>query len=141
MRRAAALLLAALVACPQVSPTAAPRARWAAQGLSSYAYTLRRSCFCPQEIAKAMTVEVRSGAASSVSYADTGAAVPDAFRPKQTRIEDYFDLIETTLAKGGTAKTEFDASRGHPTSILADPFPNAVDDETLYTISDLKPLP
>ena len=131
------VLLVGLSACPDPQLGNA-RQVWASQGLSNYSYRVQRSCFCP--VAQPMILEIRSNTLASIVYADTQTPVPDGERPKQIRIEDYFDLIDSVRAKGGTVKAEYDATRGHPTTISSDPIPNAVDDETYYTISNLKPL-
>jgi hypothetical protein len=133
------LSMLGLVACSTPSPTLEGRALWASKNLSNYSYTLQRSCFCEAGIAKAMRLEVRDGVLTSAKYADSGLAVPANFQPKTFKIEAFFDLIDSTRAKGGTVENlEFDPIFGYPTKMKLDPIPQAVDDESFHSLSDLK---
>jgi hypothetical protein len=131
-----------LVACSTPSLTLEGRALWNSKNLSSYSYTLQRSCFCEAKFAKAMRLEVRNGALSSVKYVDSGLDVTENdLRPNIFRIEAFFDLIDTTLASGGTVEPLiFDSAFGYPTRMNVDPIPDAADDGTDYFLSDLKAL-
>jgi hypothetical protein len=46
------------------------------------------------------------------------------------------DQAEQARANGAEVTVDRDPADGHPTAIRIDPAPNAVDDETCYTISD-----
>ena len=130
-----------LVACSTPSLTLEGRTLWASKNLSMYSYTLQRSCFCPQEYTKAMRLEVRSGALTSVKYLDSGADVPAQMQPSVFRIEAFFDLIDSTQKKGGQVNNlNFDATFGYPTQMNLDPIPLAADDETSYSLSNLQAL-
>jgi hypothetical protein len=135
------LFAGSLMACAPASPTFEGRNLWTSKSLINYSYTLQRSCFCPLEITKAMRLEVRDGALTSVKYVDSGVDVAANFRPNIFKIEAFFDLIDSTRAKGGTVENlSFDAALGYPTQINLDPIPLAVDDESYYKLSDLKSL-
>jgi hypothetical protein len=130
-----------LTACAATSTTLEGRTLWNSKNLGNYTYTLRSVCFCPLEYTKAMRLEVRNGSLSSVKYVDSGADVPDNFRPNTFKIEAFFDLIDSTRAKGGKVENlSFDAVFGYPTQMYLDPIPQAADDEVGYTITDLKAL-
>jgi Family of unknown function (DUF6174) len=135
------LIAGSLMACAPSSLMLEGRNLWTSKNLSTYSYTLQRSCFCPLEITKAMRLEVRDGALTSVKYVDSGADVPANFRPNIFKIEAFFDLIDSTRAKGGTVENlSFDAALGYPNQMNLDPIPLAVDDESYYKLSDLKVL-
>ena len=135
------LSMIGLIACSTPSLTLEGRTLWASKDLSSYTYTLQRSCFCPEEYSKAMRLEVRNGALTSVIYVDSAADVPAQMRPTVFKIEAFFDLIDSTQKKGGHVNNlQFDAKIGYPTQINLDPIPEAIDDETSYSLSDLKAL-
>jgi hypothetical protein len=134
------LSMIGLIACSTPSLTLEGRTLWASQNLSSYTYTLQRSCFCPEEYTKAMRLEVRNGALTSVKYVDSGADVPAKVRPGVFKIEAFFDLIDSTLASGTVENLAFDATFGFPTQMNLDPIPMAADDETAYSLSNLKAL-
>ena len=130
-----------LVACSTPSLTLEGRTLWASKNLSMYSYTLQRSCFCPQEYTKAMRLEVRNGALTSLKYLDSGADVPAQMQPTVFRIEAFFDLIDSTQKKGGHVNNlKFDATFGYPTQMYLDPIPLAADDETSYSLSNLQAL-
>jgi hypothetical protein len=141
MRVLSLLCLLGLISCIAIPSTLEGRTLWNSKNLSSYSYTLQRSCFCPLEITRAMRLEVRNGSLVSIKYGDSGADVAENLRPNVFKIEAFFDLIDSTLAKGGTVgKLSFDATFGYPTQMNLDPIPLAVDDETNYVLSDLKAL-
>jgi Family of unknown function (DUF6174) len=124
-----------------VSPTLEGRALWASKNLNSYVYTRQIGCFCPEQYTKAMRLEVRNGSLTSAKYVDSGLDVPANFRPTMFKIEAFFDLIDSTRAKGGTVENlEFDPIFGYPTKMNFDPIPQAVDDESFHSLSDLKAL-
>ena len=129
-------------ACSTTTPALEARNLWTSKNLTSYAYTLQRSCFCPSEITKAMRLEVRNASLTSIKYIDSGLDVPANFQPTNLfKIEAFFDLIDSTRAKGGTVgNLKFDAVFGYPTQMNLDPIPLAVDDETYYFLTDLKAL-
>jgi Family of unknown function (DUF6174) len=136
------LFMLGLVACSTPSPTLEGRTLWNAKNLSNYSYTLQRSCFCEVGIAKAIRLEVRNGTLSSVKYVDSGLEVTENnLRPNIFKIEAFFDLIDTTLAEGGTVEPlSFDSTFGYPTRMNVDPIPDAADDGIDYFLSDLKAL-
>jgi Family of unknown function (DUF6174) len=136
------LFMLGLVACSTPSPTLEGRALWASKNLSNYSYTLQRSCFCEAGIAKAMRLEVRNSTLSSVKYVDSGLDVTENnLRPNIFKIEAFFDLIDSTFARGGTVEPlSFDSAFGYPTRMNVDPIPDAADDGTDYFLSDLKAL-
>jgi hypothetical protein len=135
------LSMLGLAACSISSPTLESRALWNSKNLSSYSYTLQRLCFCLTDFTKAIKLEVRNGALTSVKYVDSGADVPDNIRPNIFKVESFFDLIDSTEAKGGKVDgLKFDATLGYPTQISLDPIPLAADDEILYKLLDLSPL-
>jgi Family of unknown function (DUF6174) len=135
------LSMLGLVACTAIPSTLEERSLWTSKNLTSYSYTLQRGCFCATDALKAMRLEVRNGTLTSIKYVDSGLDVPENLRPNIFKIEAFFDLIDSTRAKGGTVeKLSFDATLGYPSQMLIDPIPDATDNAITYNISDLKAL-
>jgi Family of unknown function (DUF6174) len=135
------LSILGFVACTAIPSTLEARALWNSKNLTSYVYTKQIGCFCPEDYTKAMRLEVRNGTLISAKYVDSGLDVPANFQPKTFKIEAFFDLIDSTRAKGGTVENlEFDATFGYPTKMKLDPIPQAVDDESFHSLSDLEAL-
>jgi Family of unknown function (DUF6174) len=135
------LLLMLVVACSSPSLTLEGRTLWTSKNLSSYGYTLKRSCFCGEDVTRPMRLEVRNGKLGSAVYIDSGVNVPEQFRPGTFKIEAFFDLIDATRNNGGTVDgLHFDATFGYPTQMNLNPILNATDGEISYMISDLGAL-
>jgi hypothetical protein len=125
----------------QLVELAQARARWADGGLTSYAVTQRRICFCPPPFE--WTVVVENGQPSFVS------AVLDPSVPDRTgellalglsmSVEDLFDWIESQIRGGGEIDVTYDADLGYPVHVAADPVPGAVDDEISWELKDVTP--
>jgi hypothetical protein len=136
---AASLALLSGCATPAPSPGAEladPRGRWAAAGLSSYAYDLEVSCFCIHRGRYA--VEVRSGEVASVRDAQSGDPSPHSRARWVVTVDQLFAAIAQAEAAGTPVRAEYHPALGHPTEaevgLLAD------DSGTLYRIENLRPL-
>jgi hypothetical protein len=111
------------------------RALWAAQSVSSYAFTQRRLCFCI-EGGVAVRVEVENGVVASRTRVDDGEPVsPDAAQ-YYLSVPDLFDFIEETLEREpADLKIVYDQTLGYPTLVEIDYVEMAIDDELTYEIS------
>ena len=48
---------------------------WQEQGLRNYDFTVERQCFCPEDWRGPVNIQVRDGAAVSITYVSDGSAV------------------------------------------------------------------
>jgi hypothetical protein len=111
------------------------RALWLAAGISSYRYSLERSCFCQRESLGPVVIEVRRGEVETRRYA-TGAPVDPQFAEIFTTIPGLFDLIESALDLPAAAvSVRYHRVLGYPQSIQIDWLAGAADDEVSYRIT------
>lgn len=97
----------------------AAKARWAQQGLQDYRFAVQRSCFCPSTYTRRYRIDVVGGKAfDAPRWVDDIDTVPKLFAVVQRQIDGDGELSVT-----------YDDATGMPTSIGADPIPEAVDDE------------
>lgn len=113
------------------------RLRWERNGSPSYTFHYTRHCFCPQ---LDLRVTVTAGAVTAIHdlvgdtafvTLDPAYAIPALF----DRIQDFIDRPVAQLT------VTYEASRGIPLSVAADPIANAVDDENGFTIAEFAALP
>lgn len=147
MRRSSFLLTSLLAAalasgCSDVvapvdrSELDANRQKWAEHGYTSYAFSLRMDCFCA--INGPVTVLVVADSALQVTLQSTGEVLNAPWIPT---IKKLFDFIDQTIARpGASLHVTYDPTLGFPTAIVADPVPNAVDDEVTYTVTNVSRL-
>jgi hypothetical protein len=106
------------------------RANWAARGLRSYKFTVQKSCFCPEEYTKAVTITVQNGVAID--------------SPGHLRAYDTVDKLLDTIGEALTNKADqinMDFHRdGWPRSFYIDQSQRIADEEYGLTVTDLTPL-
>lgn len=111
------------------------RALWSRSGVTSYRYTISRSCECVPESAGPVTIDVRdglvvdrryeSGAAVNLQYSEVFTTVPGLF----AIIQDAVDLPAASIA------VRYNKDLGYPESIAIDQVAGAVDDEVSYRVT------
>jgi hypothetical protein len=122
------------------SQLALARTRWASAGISSYRYTISRSCECLPESAGPVVVEVREGQIIDRRY-ETGAAVSPQYADVFTSVPGLFDLITVALtAPAASLSVRYHPEIGYPESIAIDWVAGAVDDEISYRITGFMAL-
>ncbi|MEM7326897.1 MAG: DUF6174 domain-containing protein [Actinomycetota bacterium] len=116
---------------------AAARARFAAQGYTSYGMTIQRSCFCPLEYVGPFDVVVRNGELVSAVTTDSDRrSVPlDA---RTLTVAGLFDSIEEGF-NSYRMEVDFDKRTGVPTRISIDRIAALMDDETTTTVWNFTP--
>ena len=106
------------------------RRQWAAQGLHSYRFTIQRSCFCPEEYTRPVTITVREGAAVDA---------PEHLVAYST-IERLLDTVATAHAsKADQLDVTYDPG-GWPQRVFVDQNKLMADEEYSLTITDVHPL-
>ena len=110
-------------------------AKWNKVNISNYEFTLRVSCFCPQEVAGPHVIKVVD---------DTIAFVNDRpYDPLTTgqlmTINELFTFIETGISRNPYKKTlEFNSTYGYPQYVFFDYSKTMVDEEIGYHVSGFK---
>jgi hypothetical protein len=117
----------------------AARAEWERQGISSYRYTVRRSCECLPEATAPARVEVRDGRTVSVVAATSVSQVrPEAFGEYDT-VEELFAVIEEAIARDPYRFTaRYDERLGYPLGYSVDFDREYVDDEGGLAITEFE---
>ncbi len=139
-----ATMVLALATLGCVNPTSgqrteldAARARWQSAGLTSYRYTIARSCFCAAEVTRAVTVVVRAGAVASRTYVDTGAEVAPSLASSFPTVDGLFAELEEAVSRRPTVMTAaYDTVDGHLLLVFIDFVANVADDEISLTLTE-----
>jgi hypothetical protein len=151
LRRLLPLVLVALFAsCSITEPTTRAadardlernRQRWASAELRDYEYEYHLACFCVQDVTQRVRITVRGDVVAGVVRVSDGLPASSAFGPWPT-VADLFTLIERELARRPQRlDVEYDATYGYPRSIILDIQLLAADDESVRSMSNLRPLP
>ena len=115
----------------------AARQRWQSQNLHTYAFTVQRSCFCPN--VDPLYVVVLSDTVAGVLDVATGEQVDRRFG---VTVEDLFTFIKNALdGSAHVIRAEYDAAKGFPTEIDYDGGALIADDEVSYRVSDVHSVP
>lgn len=147
MRQRLPLLCSLLLALACASAPSAPendlaaaRARWARAGIHSYDIVVHRSCECIPEMTGPVRVEVRNGVVQSRRYVDSDAVVASPeLAAEFTSVEELFAKVEAALARPvAHLEASYDPRTGVPLHVLIDHVADMVDDEVVYTMSDLQ---
>ena len=117
----------------------AARAEWERQGISSYRYTVHRSCECLPEATAPARVEVRDGRTVSVVAATSARQVrPEAFEQYDT-VEELFAVIEEAIARDPYRfSASYDERLGYPLGYSVDFDREHADDEGGLAITEFE---
>lgn len=114
------------------------RTLWQSQGLTRYAYTVRRVAFQAPETLGPWRVEVRNGV-STVTRLDGTTVDPNT---EAQSVEAMFTAVEGALKQSGVSvNATYDPIRGFPQSVAVDPYAQMADDEWGYQITEFALLP
>lgn len=117
---------------PAQDPGQPAVARWEAQGLDSYRYTVQVGCFCVEEMRRPVVIEVRDGAVASMTYADDGSAADPALFEPYASVEALFGIIDDAAAQEpARLDVTYDQTTGVPLSVTID-ISEEMADEELY---------
>jgi hypothetical protein len=116
------------------------RREWRNLGWDSYAFTLRRLCFCGGGTDPAEVV-VLGGERVSVTVLETGEPVPAEWSQYYLTVEELFDFIEDAIErKAHEIEIRYERATGLPASIRIDYIENAIDEEMAFEASGLRAL-
>jgi hypothetical protein len=118
---------------------------WKNAGVQSYRFKLHIGCFCAFRDRMPLSIEVRDGQVTSMTYSD-GTPVPAG--DPALEMFDRFSTIERTFAElrsGPSASAEqvritFDPTYGFPADLYIDPLQQAADDEFTVQVSEFEVL-
>lgn len=93
------------------------RAKWAAQGITSYILRQEVVCFCPSQIRGPFQITVLNGAITSASNSN-GAEIP--IRRSLETVDEAFDTVQRIINDPTTGSLEvvYDAALGYVRSYL-----------------------
>ena len=143
---AAFALILALFACAAPGPqtTGDPhqdalnrnQALWKNAHLSSYSYTYKRLCFCPEE--EDILVKVQYGDVKAASYSPSNSPVlPDRLDGLMT-VEEFFQVIQDAISnKVARLDVTYNSKLGYPERIFIDVDKLMADEEMTHLISNL----
>jgi len=140
------LLLFAAVSCGNSVPAEliTREKLWKEQGLKNYNFTIERQCFCPEDWRGPVNIQVRNGAAVSITYIATGAAVTESKFDKADTIDKLFAILKDAYAgkgdfdkKADTVNVSYDAQVGYPRTFYIDVSQAIADEEQGYTVTNL----
>ena len=111
--------------------------RWVSQGITSYSFELRRSCFCGGPQGPVRIVVRDNAIVSATEVQPSGQPIPEWWA--RTIDQIFADLIRTAEDADEMA-LDFDDTYHFPTSVIADPIKNAIDDEFSLAITNFQPM-
>jgi hypothetical protein len=140
------LPLLAAVSCTSSAPQELTNNEklWKDQGLRNYDFTLQRDCFCPEDWRGPVNIQVRNGAAVSVTYVSNGAAVTEGKFDKADTVDKLFTILKNAYdgkgdfeQKAETINLTYHAQMGYPTTFYIDVSQTIADEEQGYTVTNL----
>jgi len=109
------------------------RERWRNAGVSSYAYTLTRGCFCPPQRTGPVRISVSAGQVVERVYSDGTAVDPN--QDLWPTMDGLFDHAERALRDAHEVTIRYDPQLGYPSEISVDWIRDAIDDEETLTVA------
>lgn len=113
--------------------------RWDRRNLVDYDFDYLRSCFC--EHVEEVRVSVRDGVVEDAVYTRDDSPVPANVLATLLTIPELFEIVRDALEHADEVDVEYDPTYGHPTRVSIDWVKNAIDDEVLYQVEALAPVP
>jgi hypothetical protein len=121
---------------------------WKNQGLRDYDFTLERQAFAPEDWRGPINIQVRNGAAVSVTYVSNGEAVTGGKFDNADTIDKLFTMLKNAYAgkgefeqKADTINVTYNPEMGYPTNFYIDVSQMIADEEQGYTVTNLVPGP
>ncbi len=116
--------------------------RWTAQKATNYSYIVKIGSFSPPEVTSPVVVTIKDGKPYSIVYVSDGKPATNTSFQRVDTIEELFSIVRAAIDnKYDAVSASFDASLGYPTQISLNPREDAFDDESGYTVTNLKISP
>jgi len=133
------LLLLALAACTGAEPAddelSAARERWESSGIAFYEMRLERQCECLPEWSGPIEVTVENRLVTSALF--EGQPAPEG---SALTIDELFDEIEVSIARGVENEVTYHPDRGYPLTVRLDLDAMAVDGGLSLNVLGLAPI-
>jgi hypothetical protein len=111
----------------------ANRQKWRSHGVTSYSFTVARSCFCVFD--GPVRVSVDHDSVVSVIRIASNTDADAHFRPS---IDSLFDFVEKAIGQQpAVLQVTYDPALGYPVTIVYDGRQAVADDEISFQVSDL----
>jgi len=117
---------------------------WKDMGLRNYDFTLERQAFAPEDWRGPVNIQVRNGAAVSVTYVSNSAAVTEGKFDNADTIDKLFTMLKNAYTgegdfeqKADTINVTYNAQMGYPTTFFIDISQTMADEEQGYTVTNL----
>ena len=115
--------------------------RWAGAAPPAYEITLRRTCFCPQEVVGPVVVTVRGGRVESRRYL-TGTPVDARFAESFPTVEGLFAFVDDAIRRRAAQITAtYDSRFGYPANVFVDYEVNVADEENGFVVQEFRAVP
>lgn len=117
---------------------------WKSQNVTSYDFTLARSCFCPEDWRGPVNIQVINGTVTSVKYVSNGQTASSEIFSNSDTIEKLFGIIRDAYGgtgafnqKAETVNVTYHPDLGYPLTIYIDVSQTIADEEQGYTVEEL----
>jgi len=140
------LALFGVVSCASLVPQelTSNEKLWKDQDVKDYDFTLERQCFCPEDWRGPVNIQVRNGAAVSVTYVSSGAAVTEGKFDNADTVDKLFTMLKNAYTGKGdfeeeadTVDVTYNSRMGYPSTFYIDVSQTIADEEQGYTITNL----
>lgn len=106
---------------------------WKSQNIQDYSFVVQKSCFCPHEEKKQITVG--NGIITEAKYIPSNTILD----LNQEKIDGYFSIIQDALDKDAHKLTvTYDKTYGYPSDIAIDYNEQIADEEIHYVLTHFK---
>jgi hypothetical protein len=117
---------------------------WKEQGLRNFDFTLERQAFAPEDWRGPVNIQVRNGAAVSVTYVSSGDAVTGGKFDNADTIGKLFTMLKNAYdgkgdfeQKADTINVTYNPDMGYPTTFYIDVSQKMADEEQGYNVTNL----
>ena len=113
--------------------------KWDNFNINNYTFELTKSCFCPQEEVKEVTIE--KGNIVSAKFIPSNTKIDLSKRGDIYSINGFFELIQDAFdSKASKVTVTYDETKGYPTNIYIDQNEMITDEEISYRVKNFKVL-
>lgn len=123
-----------------MAQAAANRAIWDGAAIKDYEFVVQRTCFCGPDYLRALRIQVRGGAVSTVTFSDTGDTVTNSALGPFPTLDDLFDDLQDQILEADNVNATFDPQYGFPSHYIVDPQYTMADEEFGITVTGFRTL-
>ena len=117
----------------------AARSRWESRGPADYGYVVASTCFCAQDAAGPVRVEVRGRQTFSSTYVSSGAPASPKYFSSRDTVDDLFDTIHRALEDApDEVRVTYHRELGYPVEAYFDFDRRTADEEQGFTVREFR---